>query len=110
MRYEPVSSVTAICSPCSAGDVTVTTTSLIGACVVASITLPVKAAAPTCASAGAVMTTCATARVHATRLCLDRLIGTFLLVDPDPVNTPGPNEPSPSDSAFPRTAYSDCQY
>src|SRR4051794_27464276 len=94
MRYEPVSSVTAICSPCNAGDVTVMTTSLTGAWVVASSTLPVNPAAPTCASAGAVMTTCATARVHAKRLCLDRLIGTFLLVDPAPVDTPGPNEPS----------------
>ena len=116
MRYEPEASVTTTCSPCKAGEVTVTTTSAMPAWFVASITFPVTTAAPTCAIAGAVISTgatiatCAAARVHAMRLSLDRLIGTFLLVGPAAANKPGLNEPSHFVLGPSRTAYSDCQY
>src|SRR4051812_31291388 len=46
MRYVPEPSVTTVCSPCMAGDVTVTTTSASGFLVAASTIVPVRTAVP----------------------------------------------------------------
>src|SRR5689334_11386549 len=52
MRNSPLASVTTICSPCSAGEVAVTTTSASGLLLEASTTLPVRVPEPICACAG----------------------------------------------------------
>src|SRR4051812_20524584 len=46
MRYVPEPSVTTVCSPCMAGDVTVTTTSASGFLVAASTIVPVRTEVP----------------------------------------------------------------
>src|SRR5215471_12333471 len=51
MRKEPVESVMTVCSPWSAGDVAVTTTSARGRLLEASTTCPVNAPLPICAAA-----------------------------------------------------------